>query len=110
VVGSFTEAPRIRSPQPPRRRDAAGHTGSVNSAQVNANFTSRTVSGVFGITINGQTFSLSGNSSLDPGSSNFAFASSLQNLGISCTGTCSTAGYLGTMNGQFAAPPDAGSR
>jgi hypothetical protein len=45
---------------------------------------------------------LSGNASLDPGSSGFAFASALNNLAIACSGTCSTAGYLGTMNGQFA--------
>jgi len=102
VVGSFTGSATYSLAGATAPTDAAGHTGSVNSAQVNANFTSRTVSGLFGITINGQNFSLSGNTSLDPGSSNFAFASSLQNLGIACTGTCSTAGYLGTMNGQFA--------
>jgi hypothetical protein len=102
VVGSFTGSATYSLAASTAPTDAAGHTGTVNSAQVSANFSSRTVSGIFAITINGQNFSLSGNASLDPGSSNFAFASSLANLGISCTGSCAAAGYLGTMNGQFA--------
>ena len=102
TVGSFTGSAAYTLAASTAPTDSAGRTGTVNSAQVAANFTSRTVSGLFAITINGQNFSLSGNAALDPGSSGFAFASALNNLSIGCTGTCSTAGYLGTMNGQFA--------
>jgi len=102
TVGSFTGSATYSLAASTAPTDSAGRTGTVSSAQVSANFTSRTVSGLFAITINGQNFSLSGNASLDPGSSNFAFASSLNNLAIGCTGSCSSAGYLGTMNGQFA--------
>ncbi len=102
ILGSFTGTATYSLAAATAPTDAAGHTGTLGSASVLANFSSRTVSGSFGMSINGQTFSLTGNAGLDPGSSTFSFASALQNLGIACTGTCSTLGYLGTMNGQFA--------
>jgi hypothetical protein len=102
IVGSFTGTATYSLVAATAPTDAAGHVGSVGSASVFANFTSRTVTGNFGLSINGQAFSLNGTSGLEPGSSSFAFASALQNLNINCAGTCSTLGYLGTMNGQFA--------
>ena len=102
ILGSFTGTATYSLAAATAPTDAAGHTGTLGSASVLANFSSRTVSGNFGLSINGQSFSLTGVAGLDPGSSTFSFASALQNLGIACSGNCSTLGYLGTMNGQFA--------
>ena len=102
VVGSFTGSANYSLVAATTPTDAAGHAGTVGSATVAANFSARTVSGNFALAINGQAFSLSGTAGLTPGSSSFSFASALQNLSIGCTGTCATAGYLGTLNGQFA--------
>jgi hypothetical protein len=102
VLGSFTGSSTYNLAAATTPTDAAGNSGSVTSAAINANFSARTVSGNFGLAINGRTFSLSGASDLAPGSAQFAFASALQNLSIACSGNCSTLGYLGTMNGQFA--------
>ena len=102
VVGSFTGTATYSLAGSTAPTDGAGRTGSLGSASVSANFSARTVAGSFALAINGQNFSLSGNAGLDPGSSGFSFASALQTLGISCSGSCSTLGYLGTMNGTFA--------
>jgi hypothetical protein len=77
--------------------------GTVSSATIAANFSARTMNGSFALAINGQAFSLTGVAGLAPGASDFAFASALQNLSINCSGgNCSSAGYLGTVNGQIA--------
>jgi hypothetical protein len=102
VLGTFTGTSTYNLAAATAPTDAAGNVGSVTAATINANFSARTVSGNFGIAINGRTFSLSGASDLAPGNVQFSFASALQNLTIGCAGSCSSLGYLGTMNGQFA--------
>lgn len=102
VLGTFTGTSTYTLAAATAPTDGAGNVGSVTAATINANFSARTVSGNFGLAINGQAFSLSGTSDLAPGSVQFSFASALQNLTIACSGSCSTQGYLGTMNGQFA--------
>ena len=102
VLGSFSGTATYSLVAATAPTDSAGNVGSVTAASVFANFSARTVSGNFGLAINGMSFSLAGTSDLAPGNPRFAFASSLQNLTIGCTGPCSSLGYLGTMNGQFA--------
>lgn len=102
IVGSFTGTATYSLAAATAPTDGAGHAGSVSSATIAANFSARTVTGSFALGINGQSFSLSGTSGLDPGASGFAFASALGTLDVGCTGSCSSAGYLGTVNGQFA--------
>ena len=102
VLGSFSGTSSYTLAAATAPTDAAGNVGSVSAATINANFSARTVSGNFGLAINGQSFSLSGSSDLAPGNVQFSFASALQNLAIACSGNCSTLGYLGTLNGQFA--------
>ena len=102
VLGSFTGAATYTLAAATAATDSAGNIGSVTAASVLANFSARTVSGNFGLSINGLSFSLAGTSDLAPGNPRFAFASSLQNLSIVCAGPCSTLGYLGTLNGLFA--------
>jgi hypothetical protein len=102
VVGAFTGAATYSLVASTAPTDAAGRAGSLGSASITANFSSRTLSGNFALSINGQSFTLNGNAGLDPGASAFAFASALQNLSIACSGSCASQGYLGTMNGQFA--------
>lgn len=102
VVGAFTGAATYNLAASTAPTDSAGRAGSLGSASITANFSSRTVSGNFGLAINGQSFTLNGNAGLEPGASGFAFASALQNLSIACSGSCASQGYLGTMNGQFA--------
>ena len=102
TLGSFTGTATYTLAAATAPTDASGNTGSVNSASIAANFSSRTVSGNFGISISGRNFSLTGTSGLSPGTPQFTFASALSNLTITCSGNCSTLGYLGTVNGQFA--------
>jgi hypothetical protein len=102
TLGSFTGTATYSLAASTAPTDASGNTGSVNSASIVANFSSRTVNGNFGISIAGRSFALAGTSSLSPGTPQFTFASALSNLTITCSGNCSSLGYLGTMNGQFA--------
>jgi hypothetical protein len=102
VVGSFTGSATYALAAATAPTDAAGRVGSVTSASIVANFTSLTIGGNFGLSINGQALSLSGTSGLAPGASDFAFASALGSLSVTCSGNCATQGYLGTVNGQFA--------
>ncbi|HUK64688.1 MAG TPA: hypothetical protein VLV15_15210 [Dongiaceae bacterium] len=102
TLGSFTGTATYSLAASTAPTDASGNTGSVNSASIVANFSSRTVSGNFGISIGGRSFALAGTSGLSPGTPQFTFASALSNLTITCSGNCSTLGYLGTLNGQFA--------
>jgi hypothetical protein len=103
IVGSFTGTATYSLAASTAPTDAAGHVGTVSSATIAANFSARTMNGSFALAINGQAFSLTGVAGLAPGASDFAFASALQNLSINCSGgNCSSAGYLGTVNGQIA--------
>ena len=102
VLGSFTGTTVYKLAAATTPTDSFGHSGSLTSASVSANFSARTISGNFGLSINGQNFSLLGAAGLTPGNPGFTFASSEQTLNIACSGTCSSPGYLGTVNGQFA--------
>lgn len=102
VLGSFTGSTVYTMAAATAPTDSFGHSGSLTSASVSANFSARTISGNFGLSINGQNFSLAGAAGLTPGNPGFTFASSEQSLNIACGGTCSSTGYLGTVNGQFA--------
>ena len=83
--------------------DAFGNVGSVSSAVVNANFSNQTVTGSVALAVNGQSFSVSGSDTLTRNPTRFAFASSLGNISIGCTGAnCASQGYQGTFNGGFA--------
>jgi hypothetical protein len=102
TLGSFTGTATYSLAAATSPTDAAGNTGRVDSASIVANFSSRTVNGTFGLSVGGRTFSLTGVSGLSPGTPQFTFASALSSLTINCSGPCSSLGYLGTMNGQFA--------
>ena len=104
ILGSFTGSTVYKLAGATAPSDSLGRTGALTSASVSANFSARTISGNFGLDINGQNLSLSGSTGLTPGNPGFTFASSQQSLNIACAGACSTLGYLGTMNGQFAGP------
>jgi len=82
--------------------DALGHTGSVGSAVLNANFSNQQITGAFAFGVNGQSFNISGQSAIGA-FGNFDFATVLQNISIGCTGSnCASQGYQSTMNGRFA--------
>jgi len=103
VVGSFTGSATYSLAGATSPTDAAGRLGSVTSASIAADFTSRTIGGTFALSINGQSLSLAGTSGLAPGGPDFSFASALGSLSVTCSGSnCATQGYLGTVNGLFA--------
>ena len=102
VLGSFTGSNVYTLAAATAPTDSFGNSGSLTSASVSANFSARTISGNLGLNINGQNFSLLGAGGLTLGNPGFTFASSQQSLNIVCGGTCSSLGYLGTVNGQFA--------
>ena len=104
VLGAFTGTSTYSLAAATAPTDAAGNVGSVTSASMTANFGARTIAGNIALAINGGAYTLAGTSGLTPGDPHFTFASSTANLVITCTGTCSTAGYLGTVNGAFAGP------
>ena len=104
VIGSFTGSATYSLASATAPTDAAGHVGSVTSASVSANFGTHTISGNLGLAINGNSYALAGSGGLVAGDPHFSFASSLANLTISCSGSCASGGYLGTMNGTFSGP------
>lgn len=110
IVASFTGSTSYALVAATSPTDAFGHAGSVGSAQVLANFSAGTVSGNFALSINGQSFAISGSdvlSSLRPGAFTFLARSGFPpgsfNTTVSCTGPgCAAQGYQTTMNGHFA--------
>ena len=102
VLGSFTGSTVYTLAAATAPTDALGRSGSLTTATVSANFSARTITGNFGLNVNGQNFSLLGAAALTPGNPGFTFASSQQTLSVACSGTCASLGYLGTVNGQVA--------
>jgi hypothetical protein len=103
VFGTFTGSTTYTLAAATSPTDAFGHVGSVSDAVVNANFSNQTVTGSVALAVNGQSFSASGSDTLARNPTRFAFASSLGNISISCTGAnCAAQGYQGTFNGGFA--------
>jgi hypothetical protein len=103
IFGTFTGSTTYTLVAATSPTDAFGNVGSVSSATVNADFGSQTVTGSVGLAVNGQSFSISGSDTLTRNPTRFAFATSLGNISIGCTGSnCASQGYQGTFNGGFA--------
>lgn len=104
ALGAFTGTSTYTLAAATAPTDAAGHLGTVTSATMTANFGAHTIAGNIALSINGGNYSLAGTSGLEPGSPHFTFASSTSTLVINCSGSCSSNGYLGTVNGAFGGP------
>ena len=104
TLGAFTGTAVYTLAASTAPTDAAGNAGTLTSASISANFGSRTIAGNLGLTLNGASYVLAGNGVLVPGDAHFAFASSLGNLTVGCSGTCGSTSYLGTVNGAFSGP------
>ena len=103
VFGTFTGSTAYTLVAATSPTDALGNAGSVSDAVVNANFSNQTVTGSVALAVNGQSLSVSGSDTLARNPTRFAFASSLGNISINCTGArCASQGYQGTFNGGFA--------
>lgn len=110
IVASLTGSTTYTLVSATSPTDAFGHAGSVGAAQVLANFSNRTVSGNFALSINGQNLVITGTdvlSSPGPGAFTFlaraGFPPGSFNATVSCSGTgCAAQGYQTTMNGHVA--------
>ena len=102
TLGAFTGLATYTLVAATAPSDAAGRTGTVSSATVQANFGNLAVNGAMAFSVNGASYGLSGSSAMTRGNGNFAFATGLGTLAVTCTGNCATTGYQGTWTGNFA--------
>lgn len=84
--------------------DSQGRVGSMASATTTLNFSNLTASGNFALSVNGQSFAVSGSSALTgaPSGLFWGFATSTGTVNVSCAGVnCSPLGYQATFNGEL---------